>query len=421
VDILHYTRQRLQGILDEVSCLAESDFPYPDPREALNILRGFFENGLKSLSGAQADDAAREACAICLRDIFLHLPLLGFISRSTDVRNSFEMVRPFTRLAGSTLKLDGSDYLRLILSSEWEYSPFVYIHVPAIPCYMLIGLPASESSNPLLLPLAGHELGHRVYEKLQPSTDFETLVAHAVVSAAQARWGEYKTHFPDVDCDPARLFEDSAGYETLELAVEWALRQAEETFCDFLALRIFGQSLLYATAYLLSPRIAEAERPVYYPNIVARIDNLMRASEQYGVQIPTAYRNMFSDLIEPNLSPTQGFLLSLADEAVKDKVVPDLINIVDEYASDAGLPKRSHADEEEERRIRSRFDKVAPAEDCSSIAHILNAAWGAYEDESMWQHYSKLRSNKRRVLSDLILKSLEVFEIEQVTGGEHPQ
>ena len=65
--------------------------------------------------------------------------------------------------------LDGNDpanrETRLILSSEWDYSPFMYDQITDLPSFVFIGLPACESANPLLLPLAGHELGHSVWVK----------------------------------------------------------------------------------------------------------------------------------------------------------------------------------------------------------------------------------------------------------------
>ena len=38
-----------------------------------------------------------------------------------------------------------------------------------------------------------------------------------------------------------------------EQAVAWCLRQAEESFCDFIGVRLFHLSYLDAFAYLLSP------------------------------------------------------------------------------------------------------------------------------------------------------------------------
>jgi hypothetical protein len=76
------------------------------------------------------------------------------------VRNSFEAYDPLRELAHKLL-----DYKpAIILSSEWEFSPFTY---PAIsddlPDFVFIGLPACEAGNALVLPLAGHELGHSIW------------------------------------------------------------------------------------------------------------------------------------------------------------------------------------------------------------------------------------------------------------------
>ena len=110
---------------------------------------------LESLSDDDDPNAVKTACNESLKQLFRILPLLGFIVRSTSVRNSFEVFWPLLRLARQVLQTDA----KLILSSEWLYSPF-YRPSADLSDYVLLGFPASESSNPLLVPLAGHELGH---------------------------------------------------------------------------------------------------------------------------------------------------------------------------------------------------------------------------------------------------------------------
>ena len=93
-----------------------------------------------------------------LHDLAQYTPILGFILRSTNIRNAFEARGPLVRLAQKLL----SKNTKLIVSSEWQYSPFVHPPIQDLKNFVLIGLPAPESSNPLIIPLAGHELGHAV-------------------------------------------------------------------------------------------------------------------------------------------------------------------------------------------------------------------------------------------------------------------
>jgi hypothetical protein len=104
-----------------------------------------------------------QQCGLSLNALFVAMPLAGFLVRSTNVRNAFELYRPLLRLARDLLEptvTPDQRRTRLVLSSEWEYSPLSYSELPDLPGVVLIGLPAPESSNPLLVPLAGHELGH---------------------------------------------------------------------------------------------------------------------------------------------------------------------------------------------------------------------------------------------------------------------
>src|SRR5436309_4780713 len=103
MSFLEDTKKRVQAFLDEAAHLAESEFPYPGSRLALDKLSEFFKARLATLNGfdAQSDPAiVRQTCALDLQHQFTYLPLLGFVLRSTNVRNAFEVLRPLLRLAG---------------------------------------------------------------------------------------------------------------------------------------------------------------------------------------------------------------------------------------------------------------------------------------------------------------------------------
>jgi hypothetical protein len=58
---------------------------------------------------------------------------------------------------------------------------------------------------------------------------------------------------------------------------------------------------------------------------------------------------------------------------------------------------------------------MVPAQRCRSLPEILNAAWLAYENDNMWPSVTRrTRAEKEEILKDLILKTIEIFEVEQI-------
>jgi len=151
---LTHAISRLRSFLEELTHVADSEFPYNDSKEALNLLQVHFQNRLARLQGLDSKsnpDVVRQEAALALQALFVYLPLLGFVLRSTNIRNSFEVFGPLLRLSQDFLDVPGAPHTptRLLLSSEWDYSPLSYPEIPELPGFVLIGLPASESSNPL--------------------------------------------------------------------------------------------------------------------------------------------------------------------------------------------------------------------------------------------------------------------------------
>jgi len=156
---LVFARHRLVAFNEELARLERAEFPYPAAEAALRKINDVFAAHAEMLDmlGADSDlNTVNQVCQQQLTDLWDYLPFLGFILRSTNVRNAFEIYTPLERLAWRVLGPDA----QLLLSSEWDYSPFVYTQDPLLPGFVFIGIPAHESSNPLVAPLAGHEMGH---------------------------------------------------------------------------------------------------------------------------------------------------------------------------------------------------------------------------------------------------------------------
>ena len=420
---LAYARKRLRALLGQIASLSEAEFPYQYSREALENIRALFNERLHILDSYHSDniqdekwrEMVKQECAISLNLCFVYLPLLGFLLRSTNVRNAFEAFGPLLRLSREMLEPDiekeQERTTKLILSSEWEYSPLTYLAVPYLPDFVLIGLPAPESDNPLLLPLAGHELGHSVWEKCDLESTYAVLLRHEVIKSVKNNRVDFQQTFPYLTpIADADLTSNMFAIRAWEPAVQWALRQAQETFCDFIGLRLFGSAYLSAFAYLIAPNHS-GQRCNFYPSLGDRVDNLCRAAKQYGIAEPLDYEDMFADEADSHMVPADAFCLSRADDAVKkltDKLISQAKTIVAE--TKAPLPSG-----EEATRIIEQLRKVSPAENTRGLADILNAAWKLSEDHTLWCDKPQLRDKQERILAELVLKNIELHEIEQRT------
>ena len=412
--ILEYAKLRVRAFLVEVRALLDVEFPYNDSRDALQILQALFERKLARLEGLDGSNdpaVVHQECALALQSLFLYLPLLGFILRSTNVRNAFELFRPFLRLATQVLEPGqplAERSTRLLLSSEWEYSPFTYQSIPDLPGFVFIGIPAPESANPLLLPLAGHELGHTVWEANKVGAKVEVEMRAAIVQALTVKFDDFKGHVRLPLVTPDEIVTDLFALSELQDILQWAIRQGEETFCDLLGLRLFGEAYLNAFAYLLAP--GSGARLPWYPSLTDRVGYLLTAAGQWQLSWPPDYQRLFDPEVLSGFTAYDEFKAKIADQSLS-AVSHLLIDEADRTARSTGVALRTPTEVD---RIRKRFDLGAPAEDCQSIADVVNAAWAAGDDPNLWADVPTMAEKKGQVLKELVLKNLEVFEFEQV-------
>jgi len=159
MSLIHNSKHKLRNIQRTIDGISNGNMPFAAGRKALGRLVDVFNALEKNLDRAiklkDADAVSSVANNINVK-ILQVLPILGFILRSTNVRNAFELIEPLQVPADATMQ--GKP--RLILSSEWDYIPFAYPQsLEDLKSYVLIGLPASEAASALLVPIAGHELG----------------------------------------------------------------------------------------------------------------------------------------------------------------------------------------------------------------------------------------------------------------------
>ncbi len=224
------------------------------------------------------------------------LPILGFILRSTNVRNAFELIEPLQAIANATMQGKPA----LILSSEWDSIPFAYPQsLDDLKSYVLIGLPASEAASALLVPIAGHELGHAVWRNRGLSSDIQlTLDAH-IDNLFDANLIEFKKVFSGFD--PNDVFKRELLTDSKSQALEYAEFQAEEIFCDLFAYALFGASYVHAFAFILAPSVGGGYRTGKYPTYSRRVSIIADVAKSEGVPLPSHSELKFAmDLIQRN-------------------------------------------------------------------------------------------------------------------------
>jgi hypothetical protein len=418
MESLDYAKLRLDSFLIEIARLLESEFPSSDSEDALKELQKVFLSHMENLhqfTNKSKPDIIEQQCSLTITKMFRYLPLLGFILRSTNVRNAFEVINPLRRLLRIILSTDqgeNEEDVRLILGSEWEYSPYYYPRFTDLPGYVLIGLPAPESQNPLLIPLAGHEIGHAVWEKYNLANCFSTEFRNAIILELIKRWSEFKKLFPSITNNQGEIASDMFTRDAWKPIEIYVKSQAEEIFSDSIGVLLFGLSFLKAFAYLLSPGFS-TQRSCDYPSNTKRIDYIENTCKKTNIDFPSGYKSFFRD--EPlNANPQLSFLIEIADSVI-DNVNSNMLEKANEIMIDKNIKANS---KDEVERIVGCFKKLIPATNCKYLGDILNAGWMAYEMAELWEELPHVKKKKDVVLKDLILKTIEILEIEQITKGE---
>lgn len=422
--LVKYALARIDSVLIQIEGLLDLEFAYEDSSRALVAIQRILTNKRSTLStfANESDpEVVKQVCTLALRPLFQFLPLLGLILRSTKTRNAFELVRPLRRIARALLEPgvpENECLTKLILSSEWDYSPLIYHKISNLPGFVLIGLPSSESANPLLFPLSGHELGHALWSKRNLKLEYQKLLQDKVVSILATRLEDYRKLFPHLLIEEVRnqsdLRNNILAVPSWDTAVGWAVKQSEESFCDFVGVRLFGRSYLLAFAYLVSPGDL-GHRLNYYPNVLTRVRNMLMAFDSYGLKNkPESFLDEFGDRSEVHLSEADRFILGVADAALNE-ITGGLIKRANELVTSAGIPEVDH---DKIRETRKRFDLMVPQHGCGSLSDILNAAWLAFEDQNLWKDNRQLNNKRDAVLKELVLKNIELFEVEQIQIGK---
>ena len=112
---------KLARASNQLDSLQSDETPNRDTDFALSQIRVVFDK-LQEQAGPVERSADADLMSAFAADvtkaIAIHLPLLGFIRRSSNVRNAFEFYGPIVLLARQLL----GEETRFMHSSEWDYS-----------------------------------------------------------------------------------------------------------------------------------------------------------------------------------------------------------------------------------------------------------------------------------------------------------
>lgn len=379
-----FTLARIDAFIKQIQLIKELDFPYSDSSDALDIISEHIitqREGVKN--SVLKDDAMQSRCARATSQLFEFHRFLGYITKSTDPINSFEIYFSFQRLAETIL----GNNTRLIISSEWEYySPVNFTIPPELINFVFIGLPVSEAENSLIVPLSGHELGHSIWNTFNFKDNYRLILQKSLQESN------------------SKSFEDSE----ISMILEISLIKCEEFFCDFVGIGLFGESYLYAFAYLIAPKISNKLTPSH-PNATNRAIAMTKAVKEYGYEVPSNFEKLFKTQLNPFKTKFEKCLEE--SERLSFNLTKFIIADVNKLLLDKSVLYAKSTDYD---RFESCLLDMVPISTAISLADITNAAWDVYFKEDKWKDLKNLNEEEKVVfLNELTIKSFEILEIKQ--------
>jgi hypothetical protein len=367
----------------------------------LIFIREYFEtrqNLLHNMPDSVSDAVADEVCQNTNRHLSKYTEVLGFILRSTNVRNAFEMHFPLKRLVQQAVSAEA----RLVMSSEWNFVPFTYpMTLDLLPNFVLVGGPAPESDNPLIIPLAGHEIGHSAW-RVHGVKETISPIALAAIDATLAR------NPAERDALVAELGQSGHDIVYLQNACFFsAMRQLEEVFCDHFGLGVFGEAFLYAYDYFLAP--GGGTRAIGYPSARDRLRYLVEGARVLGIEPETRLFASWQDSSRKGALETD--VLFFADQAVNDCV--DLVRSTafEILRHKAVQPPSAEVVD----RVEAAFAAKVPDGDGATLAEVVTAGWRYLRRRGGLSLEADLQEHN--MLCELMLKSIEVSEFKLRVEG----
>lgn len=400
------TRLKLRNVLGQIESQLNAESTFRAVPTALLQLQHIFQMFERRLEKAVKlrDQESLLAISETINQKILHvLPVLGFLLRSTNVRNAFELLEPLHNLSAAFLGKTS----RLLLSAEWDWVPFAYPQsLDDLRNFTFIGLPASESANLLVLPLAGHELGHAVWRSKGLEGSIYNTVLLPIEDEVQSRLQENPQRLPEYkgkgDLVSKGIFDDIVAG-----AVDLSVRHSEEFFCDFFALALFGSSYLRAFAYVLAPGMGR-ERKADYPSQNARAAALADFAGRSGVHVPPGFQEQFRTSLQ-RLEPRRSLTLDVS-ETVTQRFLPAVWESVNSLVRSSTAVQPSTV---EAQRVFESFRGGVPFSSPRCLGDIAIAAWLRFDEIVAEKVPFERQSEKLSQLNEMALKTAEVLEFNQ--------
>lgn len=379
-------RRRLQAFLREIETLETSEFPHTDPEDALADIKAGFQKRLNCLPRTASIALVNEICAKTSLAVEDYTSILGFILRSTNVRNAFELYFPLKRLVEDVIR----DNAKLLISSEWDFIPFTYpMNLDLLPGYVLVGGPAPESGGAFTTPLAGHEIAHSAWRRHRVARSIRRRLVAAIIRALKT--------FP---AEKARL-ENELGPEVEQVCRDVGIKQLEEIFCDAFGLFVFGQSYAFAFEHLMAP--GGADRALTYPSDEDRIRFLRLAATRFKIKLGKGF---FTDWLPSAALPydLEVDVTTIVDHAV-DQLAPHIFDAARKILDRVKVapPKAANV-----KRIIGCFNREMPDEDGGTLAEIVTAGWLSLKARGGLSFADE--KERFSTLNEVMLKSVEVSE-----------
>jgi hypothetical protein len=390
--IVRQTLDRLSSVKNLIHTVAQNDFPFDDSRDALHAIEDLIDGQIEQLEDqiTESSDlaATRTFCERANDDINTSLPVLGLLQRSADPIGAQELQWPLKELTKLALE---DQQAKLVITSDWNYSPFTLIPTPvAQRKIVLVGMPVSEANNALVAPLAGHELGHNIWLSRSYGVNLSPDVSACVDSLKN--W--------------TRKDRLEGRYS---MAFECAFYQVEEIFCDVIGLLLFRESYLHAFRYLLSAD-RESMRSGNYPSISNRTRILCESAKKSAIDIPPDFSKSFHNGTTLHSFLPLNQVHDIADKAA-GQTAGKVYNLAKEIVDNANLCKSTPAGI---RKVLEYFRRRVPARGVQCFQDIINAAW-QFELENGNELIPDAKSREVSLVSELAFKTCEVFQIESLS------
>lgn len=412
-----FTRHKIDAALDTVETVKSKSHPFPESRLALDgIGKHLIDLRDRVARPGQNHYILKNYCRVALEQLAETIPLVGFLDRSSEVDGPVEFHDPFSRIVSSLLGPDA----KLILSSMWNFSPYTITYPDEVPKYIenfvYVSFCVSESDNAILTPLAAHELGHNIWKKENIALSLKSRVGVEIVRLIQTPTYAKQWQATSGHTDTAG---DLIGNVIWQPAHLWAMKQLEESFCDFIGLFLFGPSYLYAFAHFISPGVNAGEPK--YPQAYERFSALLLEAQKHW-KIDTAFdTGLFEAATRPQEidgSIDREYLLRLADDARKS-LLYDVVGSARSVIDSACLLYSSVGEDD----LLEQLNEGVPCSNAKSLMAVVNAGWSVFIQRVYRATFGSKNwgfsiQETPKVLNELILKSFETHEIEQRLKGQ---